>query len=177
MGRQTGFHMSPEDAREFLDHLKAQAPVICTGRSSDSAEIKDCHPTDSGEVLCPWNQAILPALEREYIPRDENPCYRVADSLPVIEWMTSRTTDWDGAPALTQGRVYARFDVPNEPFMRWFESIVRGFSRTMRRIPLRGNSAMLRRTRSSGTRRAVCFSLRTPRPLLPNGNSGYRNSI
>jgi hypothetical protein len=140
MGRQTGFHMLPEDAAEFLAHLKDQAPVVCTSRSSDSEEIIECDPTDCGPVLCLWNQAILPSLKCAHIARAQNPYYRVDQSLPVIEWMKSQKADWDGMPALTQGRVYASFDVPNEPLTKWFDSIVRWIRKNYAKNPIKWQS-------------------------------------
>ena len=140
MGRQTGFHMLPEDAIEFLTHLKSQAPVICTSRSAEDEEIRECDPADCGPFLCLWNRAILPSLKRDLVPRDQNPYYRIDGSLPVIEWMALRETTWDGVPALRQGRVYARFDVPNEPLTKWFDSVVRWIRKNYARNPIEWQS-------------------------------------
>ena len=140
MGRQTGFHMLPEDAIEFLTRLEAQAPVVCTSRDSDNEEVRECDPTDCGPILCLWNRAILPSLKRKHIPREQNPYYRIDGSLPVIEWVTSHQTVWDGVPALIQGRVYATFDVPNEPLTKWFDSVVRWIRKSHAKNPVEWQS-------------------------------------
>ncbi len=64
MGRQTRFHMLPEDCRRFVLFLRERDPVIVTDwHSSELAEIQEVsRPWERGGHYCLWNQAILPAL-------------------------------------------------------------------------------------------------------------------
>ena len=125
MGRQIGFHLLPEDVIEFLAHARTKAPVVCTVWSSDSELISECDPITSSQPLCLWNQDVLPTLERKLITTAAKPYYRVDSSLPVIELFVPDEAEWNGIPALTQGRIWASFDIQSEPLRRWFDSLVR----------------------------------------------------
>ncbi len=137
MGRQIAFHMLPQDCEEFLDFVHNRDPVFVVARDSDSPKIVQiARPCFFGETLCLWNQALLPRLKREYIAEStQGPYYRVDDSLPVLELIPSRQTDWRGRPALTQGRVWGSFDQPSEPLRKWFEAIVRWMRKNYVRAP------------------------------------------
>src|SRR5580692_2589874 len=67
MGRQTRFHMLPEDCRRFVLFLQERDPVIVTEwHSSELAEIREVNrPWEIGGHYCLWNQAIQPELTRE----------------------------------------------------------------------------------------------------------------
>jgi hypothetical protein len=84
------------------------------------AEIEEVHePWQRGGGYCLWNQALLPSLERKYIPEsDHGPYYRVDSALPVIEFSYPLPVQelWNGKPALTQGRVWAGFEHENKDF-------------------------------------------------------------
>ena len=66
MGRQTRFHMLPDDCRRFLHFLQERDPVIVTEwHSPISSEVQAViQPWASGGMYCLWNQAILPDLKR-----------------------------------------------------------------------------------------------------------------
>jgi len=117
--------MLPEDAKEFLSVLRQRTPLVVVERDSLSPDLLEvADPRVVGKTLVLWNQSLLRSLEREYIPQsNRGPYYRVSSSVPVLELFLPVEADWDGKPALTQGRVYGSFDVANENLRRWYESI------------------------------------------------------
>jgi hypothetical protein len=145
MGRQTGFHMLPEDAFEFLAYARTKAPITCTERSSDSAFISECDVRTGSQPLCLWNHDILPTLQREYVTISARPYYRVDTSLPVIEFLVPHESEWDGVPALTQGRIWASFDIQSEPLRKWFDSLVRWIRKTFVKNPVHWQSGYVGR--------------------------------
>lgn len=131
MGRQILFHMLPEDCNGFLRALRGRDPVAVVDKDSASPEVVELpDPCKGGVFAVLWNRSLLPSLEREFIAKsDRGPYYRVSDSLPVLEFSLPSQADWDGKPALTQGRIYASFEVPNEGLRRWYEWAARWIRR------------------------------------------------
>jgi hypothetical protein len=132
--------MLPEDALEFLAYARTKAPTTCTERYSDSGLISERDVRSGSQLLCLWNHDILPTLRREYITNSAKPYYRVDTSLPVIEFSVPHKSEWNGVPALTQGRIWASFDVPSEPLRRWFDSLVRRIRKTFVKNPIHWQS-------------------------------------
>jgi hypothetical protein len=128
--------MLPADAIEFLAYARTKAPVVCTVWNSESEEIVGCDVTRSGQPLCLWNRDILPTLSRNCINRTANPYYRIDTSLPVVELDVPNECEWDGLPALSQGRIYASFDVQSEPLRKWFDTLVRWIRKTFVKNPV-----------------------------------------
>lgn len=127
MGRQILFHMLPRDCEQFFGAIRKRDAVVAVERVSQSPIIREVRePCLNRHNLILWNRSLLPSLEREYLRRsDRGPYYGVSYALPVLELALSERHQWDGKPALTQGRVYASFDAPNEGLRRWYEWIVR----------------------------------------------------
>lgn len=127
MGRQIMFHMLPEDCSEFLAFLSGRDPVIFTARDSDSPDITAIpDPCAEWKAVSVWNQALSPELNREYIADAKaGPYYRVDDSQPVLEFSPSHLTDWEGTPALLQGRIWGAFKTADRRYAVWFDSITR----------------------------------------------------
>lgn len=130
MGRQTRFHMLPEDCKQFLEFVQQRDPVIVVDRSSKSEAIGEVQrPRERGETYSLWNQAVLPTLQRKFVRVEPNTAsyYRIDNSLPVIEfWYPSPVPEpWNGRPGLTQGRVWAQFENPTQEFERWYNAVVR----------------------------------------------------
>ena len=125
MGRQTRFHMLPEDCRRFLLFLQERDPVIVTEwYSSELAEIQEVNrPWERGGHYCLWNQAILPALARKATGK----YFNIDFSAPVIEFTYESPVleSWNGQPALTQGRIWASFETENKAFEKWYNAAVR----------------------------------------------------
>src|ERR1700719_1957924 len=125
MGRQTRFHMLPEDCRRFVLFLQERDPVIVTEwHSSELAEIQEVNrPWERGGHYCLWNQAILPALTRKATGK----YFNIDFSAPVIEFTyeSPGLESWNGQPALTQGRIWASFETENKAFEKWYNAVVR----------------------------------------------------
>jgi hypothetical protein len=139
MGRQIHFYMLPEDQNAFLRLVQERAPVVVTARDSDSAKVEpaDDHDIDPGKTLSLWNRALLPRLERKWIP---DPGYYRVDGLktPVLEFTPSFSGNWESKPALGQGRLFGDFDSylgKPEEFGRWYESLVRWIRQNYQKNP------------------------------------------
>jgi hypothetical protein len=121
--------MLEEDCREFVAFIQKRDPVIVVDRSSKSKEIEEeQRPWERGKTYCLWNQALLPRLQRKFVRVEpERASYGVDNSLPVIEfWYPQPVQEpWNGRPALTQGRVWARFENPTKEFESWYNAVVR----------------------------------------------------
>jgi hypothetical protein len=138
MGKQILFHMFPPDCEQFLSVVQKRDSVVIVERDSSSASLVPvAHPCSPGQVLSFWNRNLLSSLERKYIPEStKGPYYRIASSLPVIEFFLPREQEWDGQPAITQGRIYASFDQPSEELQRWFNATVRWIRKNFVRNPV-----------------------------------------
>ena len=125
MGRQTRFHMLPEDCRRFVLFLRERDPVVVTNwYSSESAQIEEIsRPWERSGHFCLWNQAILPELQRKATGEHFN----IDSSASVIEFSYEclLAEPWNGQPALTQGRVWASFDTESRAFEAWYNAVVR----------------------------------------------------
>jgi hypothetical protein len=139
MGRQIQFYMLPEDTEQFMKHVQASAPVVVTEFNSEIPDVRR-HQMDAAkkEMLCLWNQALLPHMERKFVPESERGSYyRVEYGAPILELSTSLETRWNGMPALLQGRVYGAFETNDPRHRKWFNSIVRWIRRNYTSNPIR----------------------------------------
>jgi len=144
MGRQIMFHALPEDCIELLSFIQERDPVVITERDSTTAEVKIVvAPCAATKTLCLWNQSFLPTLTRDYVPNaDSGPYYRVNDGLPVLELSTCLLTEWEGSPALVQGRIWGAFKDPSSKYNSWYGAIVRWIRKTyVRNDSLHGYTA------------------------------------
>ena len=139
MGRQIHFYMMPEDRDDFLRMAQKQDSTVVILRDGDSAKVEPVTQTDfkSDRTLCLWNREFLPHIERKWVP---DPGYFRADTLrrPILEFMMSFTTTWEGKPALGQGRLLGDFDLslgkPPE-FEKWFENLARWIRKNYHKNP------------------------------------------
>jgi hypothetical protein len=124
MGRQTRFHMLPEDCRRFVQFLRERDPIIVTKwYSTKSAEIEEVAcPWENGGMYCLWNRAILQKLKRHQTGKHFN----VEFAAPVIEFSYDAALGpWNGQPALCQGRIWASFETESKSFESWYNAVVR----------------------------------------------------
>jgi hypothetical protein len=78
------------------------------------------------------------SLERKLIRRPGGSnYYRVDDSLPTLELSPSRLIEWNGKPALLQGRVYGFFDKPFSGYEEWYKVIADWVRANFRKSPLK----------------------------------------
>ena len=138
MGKQILFHMLPPDCEPFVNFVRERDGVVFVEQASDSSAIEKVrNPCNPGRVLSLWNPNLLATIQRKYIPEsNKGPYYRVDSSLPVIEFFLPREQEWDGVPALTQGRVYASFDRPNEGLRKWFDAVARWIRKNFAKSPV-----------------------------------------
>ena len=131
--------MLPPDCEAFLRFVQERDPVVVVEKDSDSPEVTPLlSPCQPGHVLSLWNPRLLPSLERKHIKKStKGPYYRIDAALPVPELFLPRQQEWDGAPALTQGRVYSSFDHPSEELSRWFNAIARWIRQNFTKNPVK----------------------------------------
>ena|SRR5579863_9686146 len=142
MGRQVQFHMLPEDQAAFLHVVKENDPIILIAR--DDPNTPHVQPVEeiAGnrlEIFCFWNRRLLPVLKRKPVGKANSTCY-TADllGLPLLEFSTCLKTEWEGRPALIQGRLYGQFDpyLNKAPeFQKWYEKLVRWIRKNYKKNP------------------------------------------
>jgi hypothetical protein len=139
MGRQIQFHALPEDMAAFLECIQRQGPVVITIKSSDSPNVTEVPDVlAESQTMTLWNKALLGRLERKLVNRPGGAdYYRVDDSLPTLELSPSRVVQWNGKPALLQGRVYGFFDRPFPEYEAWYEFVARCIRRKFKKNPLK----------------------------------------
>lgn len=130
--------MLPEDCQRFVQFLRERDPVIVTDfYSNTSAEVEDIpDPWKSRGHYCLWNRAILQTLRRE----DTGKHFSIGFSAPVIEFSyeVPSAEQWEGQPALMQGRIYASFDNCDKEFEKWYNAVVRWIRKSFIRDPALG---------------------------------------
>ena len=138
MGKQICFYILPQDCQQFLRFVQGRDPVLVVDRDSDSARVAPvAEACTLGTTRCLWNQRLLPSLDRKYIPKSvKGPYYTVDGSLPTLEFTLPLPADWDGQPALTQGRVYGSFDQPSKGLRIWYEAIASWIRNHFTRNPI-----------------------------------------
>ena len=137
VGRQIHFHMLDEDLKSFLRIVADRDPVTVTLRDADSSEIRPFVEPADGKTLSLWNRDLLANLQREWIP---GPDYFRIDTrrTPTLELMPSLKAEWQGKPALVQGRLYGHFDSTlNKPreFEQWYGFLVNWIRRHFAKAP------------------------------------------
>lgn len=132
--------MLAEDCKQFLAFVQKRDPVVVVDWTSDVGSMEEAQrPWQGGGWYCLWNQAVLPTLERKFIPEsDRGPYYRVDNVWPVIEFSYPNPVQepWNEKPALTQGRVWAGFERENKDFERWYNAIVRWIRKNFIKNPV-----------------------------------------
>jgi hypothetical protein len=131
--------MTPDDRDAFFRMAQKQDSTVVILRDGDSAKVEPITEADfkSDKTVCLWNRQFLPHIERKWVP---DPGYFRADTLrkPILEFMMSFTTTWEGKPALGQGRLFGDFDLslgkPPE-FEKWFESLARWIRKNYHKNP------------------------------------------
>jgi hypothetical protein len=122
MGRQIQLSMLPADRDALLMEIRLHAEVEVVMRDGESADVQPLGsiPDSSRGTLILWNKQFAPTLQRKFIDIANPPYYRVDEfALPVLY---SIQTEWQGTPALTQGRIYGQFGGKSVQFEKWFGS-------------------------------------------------------
>lgn len=110
MGKQVLFHMTAEDRHNFC--IYARDVGLELGRrdgDSRAALPLTCESFDDEGTFCFWSKKLCPDLKRTWI---SDPGYYRVDSLrlSVLEYMPSVAAEWEGRPALCQGRLFGNFE-------------------------------------------------------------------
>ena len=138
MGRQIQLSILPADANTLLTVIRSKEPVELAVRSGVAPTLAPLGSIpDGSRDLVLWNRRFAPALKRSYIAA-ANPPYYLADEQtePILEFSISVLTQWEGIPALTQGRIYGVFDAKPREFEKWYERIVRYIRKNWRKNPI-----------------------------------------
>jgi len=140
VGRQTQLHLFAQDCKQLLHFIQERDPVVVTDWTSQSMEIAEVqHPCEKGGWYCLWNQALLPSLQRKFIPESKRGAYyRVDSAFPVIEFSYPPPVQevWNTRVAHTQGRVWAGFETENKDFERWYNAVVRWIRKNFIKNPV-----------------------------------------
>lgn len=137
MGRQVEFHALPDDVRRFLDFVQQRDPVMVILRSSDSPDIKTvADPSIETRVMTLWNQDLLSSFSREHVMYPGREYYGIDASLPTLEFSPSEQCQWNGRPALLQGRLYGFFDKPFPEYEKWYSALRRWIRKNFARVPI-----------------------------------------
>jgi hypothetical protein len=139
MGRQTQFHVFPDDMKMFLEFVQGHHPVMATVKSCDSPKVVPvADPLTESQVMTLWNQTLLGSLDRKLVNRPGgDDYYRVDDSLPTLELSPSRLVEWNGQSGLLQGRVYGFFDRSLPEYEEWYESLSHWIRNNFKKSPLK----------------------------------------
>ena len=118
--------MLEEDCKQFLEFVHQRDPVVVVERSSTSEAVEEVlRPWERGDTYCLWNQAIL---QRKFFRIEAAAShYGIDHSLPLIEFWYAPPLreEWEGRPALTQGRIWAQFENSGKDFESWYNALVR----------------------------------------------------
>jgi hypothetical protein len=139
MGRQIQLSMLPADRDALLTEIRSHAEVEVVMRDGDSSDVWPLASIPSRVVgtLILWNKLLTPTLERKLINTSVPAYHRIDEfALPVLELSDSILTDWQGRPALTQGRIYGQFKGKPTAFEKWFEGSVRYIRKSWRKNPV-----------------------------------------
>jgi hypothetical protein len=139
MGRQIQLSMLPADRDALLAEIRSHADVEVVMRDGDSSDVRPLPSIPSRVVgtLILWNKLLTPTLERKLVNTAVPAYHRIDEfALPVLEFSDSILTEWQGRPALTQGRIYGQFNGKPTAFEKWFESSVRYIRKSWRKNPV-----------------------------------------
>lgn len=119
--------MLPEDCKTLVHFVQERDPIVVIRRDCKSSDIREEKSIwENGGAFVLWNQALLPSLQREYVPESKmGPYYTVSNSLPLLQLFVPLQSKWNGRPSLTQGRVYTGWSFEKGAgFKKWYNSIV-----------------------------------------------------
>jgi hypothetical protein len=138
MGRQIQLSILPADAGALIAAIRSKETIEVVRRhgSSGAPDPLASIPDGLGDLVL-WNRRFAPALKRRYVS-DASPPYYLAEEQtePILEFSISVLTQWQGIPALTQGRIYGVFEAKSPEFEKWYERIARYIRKNWRKNPV-----------------------------------------
>lgn len=138
MGKQVPFYMLPEDCAVFVRFAREHDPAVqfIPDESSTPDLASSDNPCILGRTWYMWNPSVLQRLSRLKIVQESGVAvYRISTAESIIELDLPVMTEWDGKPALTQGRIYASFDRPSTALHKWFSALAGWIRRHYVRSP------------------------------------------
>ena len=131
--------MLPADVHALIFGMPDAGFIEIVAQLGQSARLKPLSviPQGSHSSLILWNKRFAPSLQRKFIAGAETSYYRIDEFTElVLQLSTSVLTQWQGRPALTQGRIYGIFDDKPVEFRKWYERIVRIIRKRWRKNPV-----------------------------------------
>ena len=138
MGRQIAVHLLKKDCEQLLHFVRNRDPVIILKRDTTSAELAEvARPCAEAGIYTLWNQPLAPDLVRRVIHLPKiGPRYTIDSRLPVIEFSyRGSAEEWEGRPALVQGRLWTGFETEDKRFRSWYGSVTRWIRKNFIRNP------------------------------------------
>lgn len=119
--------MLPEDCELFFSFLRMRDPIVCTTRDSASSELGNVtDPCSEFKTFSMWrNEQGFKPTRQHIEDAIGGSYYRIDDSAAVLEFTPSQVTEWQGSPALLQGRIWGAFRISDERHDAWFSAIRR----------------------------------------------------
>ncbi|HKE82860.1 MAG TPA: hypothetical protein VKB50_03865 [Vicinamibacterales bacterium] len=125
MGRQVLFHALGEDCQSLFSFINTDDRVTVVAQDSPATELTSLPtPCTESQVLILWKESLGTELKRTLVSLPLTAYYRVRSEVG-LELNPSRASEWDGRPALVQGRLYVSGDQPNDTLGRWYDHIAR----------------------------------------------------
>lgn len=137
MGKQVLFHMIDDDCAAFLEFVLKRPGLSFVLRNSHSpTPVEVVNPCEPEQDLYIWDSSLVPDLSpRRVVDADGRTRYYIDDRLPLIEFGRPAPADWDGRPALTQGRIHVLEPNQSPPLSKWFDALAAWIRRSFRRNP------------------------------------------
>lgn len=130
--------MLPGDVNALIAAIRSEDSVEVALRSGHDAEPEPLDPVpENFRTLVLWNRSFVPRLKRRYVSAADPPYYLADEQKEaILELSPSVLTEWQGVPALTQGRIYGVFESKPVEFEKWYERIIRYIRKNWRKNPL-----------------------------------------
>jgi len=110
--------------------------ALRSGNSAIPEPIVNLNDEARGQTFVLWSKRLAPNLKRNFVPNANPPYYLLDEQTEsVIELTISALTNWEGRPALTQGRIYGIFQNKPAELEQCYERIVRYIRRRWRKSP------------------------------------------
>ena len=140
MGRQIAVHLLKKDCEQLLHFVRNRDPVIILKRDTTSAELAEvARPCAEAGIYTLWNRPLAPDLARKFVEDHPKigPRYTIDGRLPVIEFSyRGPAQEWEGRPALEQGRLWTGFESEDRRFRSWYGSVTRWIRKNFIRNPV-----------------------------------------
>jgi len=123
MGRQILFHALGEDCQSLFAFINTDDRVTVVAQDAPDSELTNLSsPCTQSQPLILWKESLGTELKRTMESLPMTVFYRVRPGIG-LELNPCKMSEWDGRPALVQGRLYVHTDQPNDVIARWYELV------------------------------------------------------